>query len=530
MNKWAMYLVKIQFINQFRFNDLKKGAGTSKAKANAIMLAVAYSIVILVFGGYSYGLSYGLGYLGLQDLIPAYAVTLTGIVTMFLTMLKANGILFGYKDYDLLMSLPISTATVIASRFLYMYVMNMIFTMVVMLPMGVGYALLEKPPILGYIYWIVSMFVAPLIPTAIATIIGAIIMAISSRFKYSKVVYIVCSFILIIGILMISMMGGTMESSFSIENISSAGNYIYEQMCSIYPPAMLFSKAFNKGGIIYFLIFVVVSLGIYILFVNLLSLKYKKINSSIKGYITSANYKLTTLKESSPLGALYKKELRRFFSSSIYVLNVGTGIVMSLVFTIALAVMGAEKLEQTMGMPGFADILYKIIPYIPAVMIAMTCTTSSSLSLEGKNLWILKSAPIKTKTIFDSKILVNLTLVIPAAIINSILIVISLKLDIVNSVICFMIPITFGVLTAVWGMFINIKFPNFEWENEVTVIKQSMASIIGMLGGGLLAILAMGLLFVPVNIPYEIIDLLVVIILWIVIGILYKKISKSSID
>ena len=34
--------------------------------------------------------------------------------------------------------------------------------------------------------------------------------------------------------------------------------------------------------------------------------------------------------------------------------------------------------------------------------------------------------------------------------------------------------------STVFGMFINICFPNYQWENEVVVVKQGMSSMIGI--------------------------------------------------
>ena len=40
-----------------------------------------------------------------------------------------------------------------------------------------------------------------------------------------------------------------------------------------------------------------------------------------------------------------------------------------------------------------------------------------------------------------------------------------------------MASVTFS---TVFGMFINICFPNYQWENEVVVVKQGMSSMIGI--------------------------------------------------
>ena len=95
--------------------------------------------------------------------------------------------------------------------------------------------------------------------------------------------------------------------------------------------------------------------------------------------------------------------------------------------------------------------MQKIAPFAIAAAISMTCTTCVSLSLEGKNVWIIKSLPIAPKMIYDSKILMNLSLSIPASLISAVLLIIGLKLDVWSSLFIVITPITYSLFSAVWG-------------------------------------------------------------------------------
>ena len=78
-------------------------------------------------------LAYGLGSMGMAEVIPSYGLAITGLITLFFTALKTNGVLFAYKEYDMVMSLPVKTSSVIASRFLTMYVLNLLLTAVILI-------------------------------------------------------------------------------------------------------------------------------------------------------------------------------------------------------------------------------------------------------------------------------------------------------------------------------------------------------------------------------------------------------------
>ena len=73
-----------------------------------------------------------------------------------------------------------------------------------------------------------------------------------------------------------------------------------------------------------------------------------------------------------------------------------------------------------------------------------------------KNVWIIKSLPIAPKMIYDSKILMNLSLSIPASFISAVLLIIGLKLDAWSSLFIIITPLTYSLFSAVWGFLLII--------------------------------------------------------------------------
>lgn len=70
-------------------------------------------------------------------LIPAYMVSISSFAVLFLTMFRACGILFGTRDMDLLASLPVKNSEIIGSKFLLMYLMNLLISIIFMIPGGI---------------------------------------------------------------------------------------------------------------------------------------------------------------------------------------------------------------------------------------------------------------------------------------------------------------------------------------------------------------------------------------------------------
>ena len=131
-------------------------------------------------------LAYGLGSMGMAEVIPSYGLAITGLITLFFTALKTNGVLFAYKEYDMVMSLPVKTSSVIASRFLTMYVLNLLLTAVILIPMGIGYVIWAGPGFGFYPAWILGILAAPLIPTTLAALLGTLIYFFLRDFKYAN--------------------------------------------------------------------------------------------------------------------------------------------------------------------------------------------------------------------------------------------------------------------------------------------------------------------------------------------------------
>lgn len=235
MKSKGFLLMKIQLLGQFK--------GREKSRGNLMMLA-AWLFVGVVAAAYSFLLAFGLGAMGLSDMIPGYALMITSLITLFFTILKTNGVLFAYKDYDLVMALPVKTETVIASRFMTMYVINLLFMLAVMIPMGAGYVIWERPGISFYPIWILGMAAAPLIPTTIATVIGALIILISSRFRHANLLTTLLTIGFTCGIVALSMgVGGVDEEALVIEDISRLGSVMLAAIHKIYPPTVLFERA-----------------------------------------------------------------------------------------------------------------------------------------------------------------------------------------------------------------------------------------------------------------------------------------------
>ncbi|WP_019914170.1 hypothetical protein [Paenibacillus sp. HW567] len=497
MNSWR--LTKLQLLSSFGLN---KALHTKDVKERRKLLLLSIGILagMLMIAaasfGYSFGMALAFEQMGRLDLLLAIMMAVTSIVVFFTTIYKASGVLFNYKDYDLVMSLPIKTSHVVASRVLQLYILTLFFTVMVMLPAGMVYAIKVAPGALFYLFFLMTLFFIPLLPIIAATIIGSFISWFSSRFRASRMISLALTFAVIIAIMV-----GSFTLNGNGQVVADMGTGLADMIFKLYPLTAMYVDAVCSYRISALLVFTAISVLSFIIFATVLGRKYKAIHTGLMTSHASSKYKMKPLAVSSPFRALYKKELGRYFSSSIYVLNTGIGMILLLVMSVALLFVSPEKLGELIEIPQFSQSLGTLAPILVSLFVTLSCTTSSSISLEGKQLWILKSSPVSKQSILLSKIAVNLTITLPVLVVSCVLLMISLRTGWTESLLLLAIPLIYACYSAMVGVIVNLNLPNLEWTSEVTVVKQSAAVIVSMFIGILSLLVPVGtfLLLTHVN-------------------------------
>lgn len=475
MVKKVFHLVHIQLWAVI--SDMLSIGNKKTRKPRALYIGVILFILFMGFIAFFYCLMIGNGLMMYNciELLPALMMAVTSIIVLITTVLKVKGTIFGFKDYDMVMSLPVSTAGIVASRLILLYALNLLFVIIIMLPMTIAYGILAVPTAQFYIISIVMMFFLPLIPIIAASILGSLITYFASRFRYSNIVNIVVSMLLLVAL---------MGLSFSFQDqsgqkLANMSRTLTNQVNSIYPLAGMYTKAVTEYDYSALAAYLFISILFFLIFSYLVGKIFKKMNTMVMTGTSRRNYKMGELKVSNQFAALYKKEIKRYFASPLYVLNTGFGIVLLTIATIALFFINFKQLFGNSKEMGF---FFLFIPVIISFCVVTCCTTMASISLEGKNLWIIKSLPVKPKTVYQAKLAVNFTVLIPA-VIDAVIIGFILQPGLVQGIFTLLAITVCGFFTAIFGLLVNLKFPNFNWTNETAVIKQSASALIAVFTG-----------------------------------------------
>lgn len=498
-------LLKNSVMNNYGVNKfIKEESKNERIKNISIFMSILIAIfsIGLLIVMYSLAIAEQLGQYGYLNLILMSAMVLSTMFSFFTSVYKAQGVLFSSRDFETLMSLPIKPSIILASKMIELLLLNYLFVALVTIPPSIVYFMKSDVSILFFIYLLIGIAFIPLIPIVMAAVVAFALSYISSKMKHKALILNIGTLVVVV----IVMIGSfKMDKIINIVIANSAS--IIEGIKNVYPPSYYFTDALSNLNLLSMAKFILWSIIPFVLFLIIFGKSFKSINLRLGETFKKSNYKLTALKNNTLRGALITKEFKRYFSSSVYVTNTIIGIVLVTVAAVACLIMGGDFMLDQMAQSSDADLrliaplLKQVMQFAPIIILSfgvgLTCTTGSSISLEGKNLWILKSSPIEIKDIFISKIAVNILLLVPAIIIDAIMLSIAFDLTLVNFIWTILIPTLLAILISIGGLFINLCFPKLDWTSEVQVVKQSLSSMISILMG---AALVAAMIFITIGI------------------------------
>lgn len=490
-------LLKLELCNPWGLNQIRYGRD-NKQRNRLLMLLAAYGILGCVVLTYTGILSYVLVLLSMERTIPAYLMTVISLIVFFFTALKAGSLIFDVRKYEMTVPLPVRPAAIVISRFAAMYVKNLGLSLLVMIPAAAVYGFCLHPSAGFYAGMLLGAVLMPFLPLCAATAVGALVTAVSSRMKHRNLVNILLTMILTIGILVLCT-GGQASLEGSLEGMTKGElqqitGMIEQQINNMYPPAVWFGQGVTDGDVGALLKLALISLVPFAALMSLVQWKFPKLCRALNARSVRGNYRLRELTVNRPLKSLYLRELKRYFASGIYVSNTLIGYLLMVVMAVAICFAGMEKIDALLGMPG---LLTPVLPLLLGLLCGMSSTTVSAISMEGKQWWIAKSLPVTVRQLFDSKILVNLTIGLPCIVASDVLLFLSVKNTLLGYMWLAVVPIAYLLLMSVLGIAVNCRMPFFTWESEVAVVKQSGAVLCNMLIGlaaGILPIIAVRLL------------------------------------
>ena len=167
-----------------------------------------------------------------------------------------------------------------------------------------------------------------------------------------------------------------------------------------------------------------------------------------------------------------------------------------------LVIVVAVLIKSGTVLPTLGKICSEYSGFIPVLACAIVCMVASmndsatpSVSLEGKNLWLIQSLPVRPWDALKAKLQVQLLLTAPPAFLCSVCLAIILPGTLAEQLLMVVTSLLFVAFSALSDLMLGIKSPNLTWTNEMVPIKQNFSVFVAMMGGWIYSVALGGLFF-----------------------------------
>lgn len=474
-------LLQLSHANQLRYADTK-----SRTKTIILYVLIAAILMgLLAYLIYSLKIIYSIAW-PLEEVVTELVVPMAlicVILNIAISVFWGSGLLLSDTNIDSVLALPIPLRTLILSKLSVLFIVEVALTAALLLPMMVLFGLTAGMEFPFYMIVLGITILFPIIPGLLGTMIGTQIYRILksssariARLKAAGAILILFAFMIFMFCKFPDIVAGNFGDSFSTSTFTLyAGQYIQRLLNGDYLfIGSYISAVFLLGGSLLY--------GLIKIFRNWYS------NDTTQGSKNHPfDWNVQSTKQHSPVTALLDRERTRYFSLPVYLTNTACGLLFAVVFVLLVVLMSDKitpyiyQLAEYFQVP-FAD--YDVLfMYALSILTTISCTTYASISIEGKQIEILKSLPITATCLFRSKMLHHLSMSVPTIFVLNTIMALYLQWSFPKAMLGYALPLLCSVLIGMIGYILNLIFPNFEWENVTHIIKQSLPAILTALIG-----------------------------------------------
>ena len=454
----------------------KNGKPAGRGRMILYGFLFAYIIVVYgaLFGMMFYQLCEPLYAEGMADLYYAIAAMMALTLSFVGSVFATQNQLYDANDNEFLLSMPIPPRLILLSRMLMLYLINLFFTVLIMLPATVLGVILGHAGAMTVVLGVLGIALLPLGALTLSCVFGALFAWISSKLPNKNVVSLVFTLVLMVAYF------------YAINNTEALMKLILVHTDAValwlgrlgWRPSQL-GQAMAGAGLWHMGLFVLAVLVPFAALVLILDRSFVGIATRQKGG-RRRRYVKKSVGERSPLWAMTCKELKHLGSSATWMLNGALGLLFTLVGPFAV-LRHAE----------FIDNIVRAVPeigeYMPLVMALFMCMTmtlctisAATVSMEGSSWWLTRVMPVKTREILLSKALMHLIVCLPFVLGGVVLTWLGSRMSFTVAAAVLALPLVFAALTALMGVAFNTRFYTLNWTSESYAVKSGLNILMEM--------------------------------------------------
>ena len=479
-------LLKKQFaeLNASYFQNRK--TGKMRSRKSMIGMIVLYAFLFLMIACSFFAVASMIA----TALVPADFGWLFFVIVGVLSILLGvfGGVFSTYtglylaKDNEMLLAMPIQPRKILAARLIGVYAMGLLYEALVFIPSCVAYYLAGGATVASVITSVPMIPILGFLVLTLTCLFGWLVALLSSRLKRKSVITVILSLVFI-GVYYYFCLNYYSAIQNLVEHASEVGVKIKSGAYPLY----LMGRAAD-GHIPSFLIFTLAVFLLAALTYYILSKTFLRL-ATRHASVAKAVYKEKPVKQKNHRSTLLFKEWKRFSSSANYMLNCGLGAIFMPAAGIA-ALIFRGRIQTLLDAFDPPHGILAVIAAAAVCLLSSMCDISApSVSLEGRNLWILQSMPVNPAEVLDAKLRLHKWVALPPTVFLSVALAIVLKADFESALLMTLFPVIFVMFSAAGGLAVNLLMPNVTWTNEITPIKQGASVTIALFGAWLVAIL-----------------------------------------
>lgn len=466
------------------FTSKKTGKKRSKKAIIGLSILYFYIYILLLFAffGVTMGIFIFINTKKNAWIMFAIMCFLTVFVSTFINMLITKGILYEAKDNEMLLALPIKDRYILFSRMLHVLLNSLIYTSIIWIPAVISYQINFGFNLSTLLYGIIIYFLLSLVVVILACLFGYLLSLIDKKL-HKKNLFQTLITLLFLAIYYVVYFNAKNIMDALLANLPLFTKTIRTKVFILYA----ISKA-ATGETLNLLISVLLCLLIFIVGFLIINANYRKLLISTPS-TKKKSFNGIYSKQSSIHNTLISRELKLFFSNSTYTINVGLGVVILVIGSIA-AIIFKDKISEAIVIINTIPIIKECIPIlifcVPCMIVSMDALATPAVSLEGKSYWIIRSLPVSSYDVLNAKRLLQFRMNVIPAILFTFVCTYIFKIEGISQVLLILITGVTCSFISYFDLFLGIMGINLKWNNEIVPVKQAGNVFVAILGGMIL--------------------------------------------
>ena len=478
----------------------KKNKKQIKGILLGLLLIIAFTPIAIQFGKFLSVAYDGLHAMGQEAVILGFGLSIVCVVIFFFGIFYAMGIFYFSMDVENLLPLPFKPWHIMGAKFAVVLIYEYLTELIFFLPTIIAYGIKSNGGVLYYTYGVIIFLLLPIIPLVIASVINMIIMRFTNIAKNKDRFRLIGGLIAMgfgIGInIYIQRFTQDINQSEITKMFEQGNNSLVALATKMFPSTNIavnsLINATNIQGIINLILFITITLASLMIFIILGQALYFKgvmgVSETASKRKTLSSHELTkNTAQTSTLKIYILKELKLLFRTPIYFMNC---VLMNFLWPVFLLIPIFAQKGGRLQLNMLTEFLQNdkttgiALGMFFAFMVFVSCSnaiSTTAISREGKNLFILKYIPMKYKDQLMAKVLSAVVLGVAGMLMVCILGLILLKLPLDLVLLMIIVGFLGIVFTSFIGIFIDLNFPKLQWDTEQKAVKQNLNVIISII-------------------------------------------------